>query len=117
MDNLNRSVSNSSIGLNYPNSNNMSSNNIGSASSNLNNNTNSNNGFSNNSQPKSLIETAMAFKERLDKESFSDLVHECRNSRKLVLLVVFIALFFDNVLLTTVGKFPTRKSDDFDQPR
>lgn len=34
----------------------------------------------------------------------SELVHKCRNSRKLVLLVVFIALFFDNMLLTTVGK-------------
>ena len=32
------------------------------------------------------------------------LVFECRNSHKLVLLVVFIALFFDNMLMTTVGK-------------
>ena len=35
--------------------------------------------------------------------NWSGLVYECRNSRKLVLLVVFIALFFDNMLMTTVG--------------
>ncbi len=34
-----------------------------------------------------------------------ELVRSCRNSRKLVLLVVFIALFFDNMLLTTIGKY------------
>ena len=34
---------------------------------------------------------------------FSDVIKETRNSRRLVLLVVFIALFFDNMLLTTVG--------------
>jgi hypothetical protein len=33
----------------------------------------------------------------------SEFLHECRSSRKLVLLVVFIALFFDNMLLTTIG--------------
>ncbi len=37
-------------------------------------------------------------------QRFSDLVIACRQSRSLVLLVVFIALFFDNMLLTTVGK-------------
>lgn len=37
--------------------------------------------------------------------NWTNLVYECRNSRKLVLLVVFIALFFDNMLMTTVGKF------------
>ncbi len=31
-------------------------------------------------------------------------IENCRRSRKLVLLVVFIALFFDNMLLTTIGK-------------
>ncbi len=36
--------------------------------------------------------------------NWTNLVYECRNSRKLVLLVVFIALFFDNMLMTTVGK-------------
>ena len=39
------------------------------------------------------------------KFSVSELVYKCRHSRKLVLLVVFIALFFDNMLLTTVGKY------------
>ena len=39
---------------------------------------------------------------RLSNMSWSELIHECRNSRRLVLLVVFIALFFDNMLLTTV---------------
>ena len=33
-----------------------------------------------------------------------ELIKKCRSSRKLVLLVVFIALFFDNMLLTTIGK-------------
>lgn len=37
------------------------------------------------------------------KISFTEFVRSCRSSRKLVLLVVFIALFFDNMLLTTVG--------------
>ena len=37
--------------------------------------------------------------------NWRNLVYECRNSRKLVLLVVFIALFFDNMLMTTVGKY------------
>ena len=41
------------------------------------------------------------------KESWSEMLVRCRNSRKLVLLVVFIALFFDNMLLTTVGKLST----------
>jgi hypothetical protein len=36
------------------------------------------------------------------KLSPSELLYKCRNSRTLVLLVVFIALFFDNMLLTTV---------------
>ncbi len=33
---------------------------------------------------------------------FTDLISRCRQSRNLVLIVVFIALFFDNMLLTTV---------------
>lgn len=36
--------------------------------------------------------------------NFLEFVQKCRHSRKLVLLVVFIALFFDNMLLTTIGK-------------
>lgn len=32
-----------------------------------------------------------------------ELVTICRQSKNLVLIVVFIALFFDNMLLTTVG--------------
>ena len=31
--------------------------------------------------------------------------HEARESRKLVLLIVAIALLLDNMLLTTVGKY------------
>ena len=38
------------------------------------------------------------------KRHFTELIIKCRQSRSLVLLVVFIALFFDNMLLTTVGK-------------
>lgn len=38
------------------------------------------------------------------KRSFLNVFQSCRESNKLVLLVVFIALFFDNMLLTTVGK-------------
>lgn len=37
------------------------------------------------------------------KERIVNLFQSCRESNKLVLLVVFIALFFDNMLLTTVG--------------
>ncbi len=33
---------------------------------------------------------------------WSDLITKSRSSRRLVLLIVFIALFFDNMLLTTV---------------
>jgi len=36
------------------------------------------------------------------RKQFADLVSRCRQSRNLVLIVVFIALFFDNMLLTTV---------------
>jgi hypothetical protein len=38
------------------------------------------------------------------KNNCVNLTHSLRQSRTLVLLVVFIALFFDNMLLTTVGK-------------
>lgn len=34
--------------------------------------------------------------------NWTDLINKSRGSRRLVLLVVFIALFFDNMLLTTV---------------
>ena len=40
----------------------------------------------------------------------SEFIVKCRGSRKLVLLVVFIALFFDNMLLTTIGKLKSIKS-------
>ena len=52
-------------------------------------------------------------KEALDKSkvhyqndcfNLSKLVFECRNSQKLVILVVCIALFFDSMLMTIVGK-------------
>lgn len=35
---------------------------------------------------------------------FKELLHKCRESRKLVLIIVAIALLLDNMLLTTVGK-------------
>ncbi len=35
---------------------------------------------------------------------WKNMVNECRISRKLVLLVAFLALFFDNMLMTAVGK-------------
>jgi hypothetical protein len=38
------------------------------------------------------------------KMNWTEYSNSIRNSRELVLLVVFIALFFDNMLLTTVGK-------------
>ena len=49
------------------------------------------------------------------KSNISDLIINARQSRKLVLLVVFIALFFDNMLLTTVGKieFEVLKKNQF----
>lgn len=47
---------------------------------------------------------------------WSDLVHECRNSRRLVLLVVFIALFFDNMLLTTVVPIVPEYLFELDHP-
>ena len=105
MENLtttSRSVSNTSIGLSYPNSNYIetgaTNGNNGSSSK----TTDSNNTSSSKAGP--LLSTLLAFRDHLDRDSFRDFVHECRNSRKLVLLVVFIALFFDNMLLTTVGK-------------
>lgn len=42
--------------------------------------------------------------DEIKNNSWSEIFTKCRGSRKLVLLVVFIALFFDNMLLTTVGK-------------
>ena len=36
--------------------------------------------------------------------SCKNFLYECRTSRKLVLLVVFIALFFDNMLMTIISK-------------
>jgi hypothetical protein len=35
---------------------------------------------------------------------FSDYLQRCRESRRLVLVIVAIALLLDNMLLTTVGK-------------
>lgn len=37
-----------------------------------------------------------------------ELVRGCRDSRRLVLLIVAVALLLDNMLLTTVGKRPYR---------
>ena len=55
----------------------------------------------------SLMKLISSFK--TNNMSFSGLIsvllEKTRNSRKLVLLVVFIALFFDNMLLTTVGEY------------
>ena len=45
--------------------------------------------------------------DEIKNNSWSEIFTKCRGSRKLVLLVVFIALFFDNMLLTTVGKYIT----------
>jgi len=42
------------------------------------------------------------FLDQMSTMSFGEIIHSFRNSRKLILLVVFIALFFDNMLLTTV---------------
>lgn len=33
-----------------------------------------------------------------------DYIAGCRGSRRLILFIVFIAIFLDNMLLTTVGK-------------
>jgi hypothetical protein len=35
-----------------------------------------------------------------------DILRACRGSRKLVLLIVAVALLLDNMLLTSVGEFP-----------
>lgn len=37
-------------------------------------------------------------------------LYSCRESRKLVLIIVAIALLLDNMLLTTVGKYRYSKS-------
>lgn len=37
-------------------------------------------------------------------EKFFDLLNKCRGSRKLVLIIVAIALLLDNMLLTSVGE-------------
>lgn len=37
--------------------------------------------------------------------SITALIAEYRNNRKILLLIVYVALFLDNMLLTTVGKF------------
>lgn len=43
------------------------------------------------------------FKEKM--VSIQGLINEYRNNRKLLLLIVYVALFLDNMLLTTVGMF------------
>ena len=35
----------------------------------------------------------------------TECLKRCRSSRKLVLVIVFVALFLDNMLLTTVGQY------------
>lgn len=44
-------------------------------------------------------------KENMRNFSCKELVRKMRTSRALVLVVVFIALFLDNMLLTVVGRF------------
>lgn len=62
----------------------------------------SNGGFT--STWKKHFEKISQLKHEYSNSTWSEIIYKCRNSRKLVLLVVFIALFFDNMLLTTVGK-------------
>jgi len=68
-----------------------------------------NDGTTNSAKQNDSIFSLSNIKEKLQYQNghinWKNLVYECRNSRKLVLLVVFIALFFDNMLMTTVGKF------------
>ena len=40
-------------------------------------------------------------------EQTSEFLERCRRSRKLVLIIVAIALLLDNMLLTTVGEYNT----------
>lgn len=51
-----------------------------------------------------IVHDIRVLREEIATSTWSELFIRCRNSRQLVLLVVFIALFFDNMLLTTVGK-------------
>ncbi|GAB6027836.1 hypothetical protein CHUAL_002062 [Chamberlinius hualienensis] len=44
----------------------------------------------------------MAVKEYVSRSQFSDCLQRCRESRKLILIIVAIALLLDNMLLTTV---------------
>jgi MFS transporter, DHA1 family, solute carrier family 18 (vesicular amine transporter), member 1/2 len=78
------------------------------------NNKNSNKENSYNSGCKETMNFILLLRSSLDdiknlnfsslKMNWSEYSNSIRNSRELVLLVVFIALFFDNMLLTTVGK-------------
>jgi hypothetical protein len=45
----------------------------------------------------------MIIKDIVSPAKLSGCLTKCRQSRKLVLVIVFIALFLDNMLLTTVG--------------
>lgn len=51
-----------------------------------------------------MVQDMRRLKQEVSNSTWSEIFMRCRNSRQLVLLVVFIALFFDNMLLTTVGK-------------
>jgi hypothetical protein len=82
-------------GSNLPSYQNNPQNNTKTNTSNLNNS-------SNYSSWKSSLINLFNLRKDFWNMNWSEIVHECRNSRRLVLLVVFIALFFDNMLLTTV---------------
>ena len=43
-----------------------------------------------------------------------DFLEMCRTSRRLILFIVFVALFLDNMLLTTVGEYVYNDDDDDD---
>lgn len=82
---------------NYSNSNNNNNNNASNKSNNMSGNECSEGCWK-------IFQPFAKIKYELTNNSWSELIYKCRNSRQLVLLVVFIALFFDNMLLTTVGK-------------
>ena len=55
--------------------------------------------------PKSALKTIMGkAAEYMSRTKIGAYFHETRESRKLVLVIVAIALLLDNMLLTTVGK-------------
>lgn len=48
----------------------------------------------------------MTVKEVVSLSKVSGCINRCRQSRNLVLVIVFIALFLDNMLLSVVGQYP-----------